>query len=202
MCDSSAGEENYLFLKYLIWFRVNSYRIGGWGNWWPVAGGNDVSDVSDIYQTHSRTDLETFNKSHTAVTPKVSLYNLADDPEETDNLAEDLPDLVRELLAEAEEAVRDATPEVVGNMVHRDAPRGPLEGTWRQIILTLGTDHSQVIPFGPYLEDDVDIAQLEYRAGFMAMGRLQLIFLALKVFSTLLFLLLLPFVLARYFFNK
>ena len=80
MCDSSAGEENYLFLKYLIWFRVNSYRIGGWGNWWPVAGGNDVTDVSDIYQTLSRTDLETFNKSHTAVTPKVSLYNLADDP--------------------------------------------------------------------------------------------------------------------------
>ena len=31
--DYYLGEENYLFFKYALWFRYNSYMIGGFQNW-------------------------------------------------------------------------------------------------------------------------------------------------------------------------
>ena len=133
----------------------------------------------------------------------MSLFNLADDPEETDNLAADFPDLVRELLAEAEEAVKDGPPSLVGNKVHSEAPKGAQEGSWLQVLLTMGTTHNEVVPFGPYLEDNVDITKLKYNEGFMGTTlRSYVIFIALKVLLTFLFLLVLPFAIARYFFNK
>ena len=187
-------------MKYITWFRLNSHLIGGLQNWNAFRRGNQIKTV---YEAFYKTDLEKFNKTHSIINPKVSLFNLADDPEETDNLAADFPDLVRELLAEAEEAVKDGPPSLVGNKVHSEAPKGAQEGSWLQVLLTMGTTHNEVVPFGPYLEDDVDITKLKYNEGFMGTTlRSYVIFIALKVLLTFLFLLVLPFAIARYLFNK
>ena len=184
-----------------MWFRYNSYLIGGMQNWNPL--NRDRGDVRTVYRTFYKTDLEKWNKSHSEINPKVSLFNLADDPDETENLAEEFPDLVKELLAEAEEAVKDARPSIVGNMVHSEAPRSSQDGSWRQVFLTMGTIMSEVVPFGPYLENDVDITKLKYNEGFLGtMPRAYVVFIALKTFLTFMFLLLLPLILARYFFSK
>ena len=187
-------------MKYITWFRLNSHLIGGLQNWNAMGRGTQIRSV---YEEFYKTDLEKFNKSHSVINPKVSLFNLADDPEEQENLAGDFPDLVIELLAEAEEVVKDETPSLVGNMVHSDAPKGAQEGSWLQVLLTMGTTHNDVVPFGPYLEDDVDITKLKYNEGFVRLTqRSYVIFIALKVLLTFIFLLVLPFALARYLFNK
>ena len=163
----------------------------------------DLGVVRSVYQTFYKTDLEKWNKSHSMINPKVSLFNLADDPDETDNLAEEFPDLVTELLAEAEEAVKDAKPSLVGLMVHSEAPRSSQDGSWRQAFLTMGMTMTEVVPFGPYLENDVDITKLRYNEGKIAIRpRAYFVFIALKTFLTFTFLLLLPLILARYFFSK
>ena len=64
----------------MMWFRYNSYLIGGMQNWNPRV--RDLGVVRSVYQTFYKTDLEKFNKSHSVINPKVSLFNLADDPEE------------------------------------------------------------------------------------------------------------------------
>ena len=87
-------------MKYITWFRLNSHLIGGLQNWNAMRRGTQIRSV---YEAFYKTDLEKFNKSHSVINPKVSLFNLAEDPEEEDNLAADFPDLVKELLAEAEE---------------------------------------------------------------------------------------------------
>ena len=56
------------------------------------------------------------------VYPVVSLFNLEDDPQETTNLADNYPELVEELLKEAEEAIKDAPKQWRGDMIHIDAP--------------------------------------------------------------------------------
>ena len=188
-------------MKYVVWFRLNSHLIGGIKNRNPA--NQDFGVVRSVYKAFYKTDLEKFNKSHSVINPKVSLFNLADDPDETDNLAEDYPDLVKELLAEAEEVVKDASPSIVGNMVHADAPKGSQEGSWLQVFLTMGTIHTEVVPFGPYLENDVDITKIRYNEGFIGTTlRSYALFIALKTLLTFIFLLVLPFALARYFFNK
>ena len=195
-----SGEENYLRVKYMAWMRLNSHLIGGMSNWNPAI---QTPGVRDVYKTPYKTDLEKFNKSHSIMNPKVSLFNLADDPEEMDNLAEDFPDLVKELLAEAEDVVKDASRGLVGVMVHSDAPKGPQEGSWLQVLLTRGTSQTEVVPFGPYLEDEVDITKLKYDEGlFTRFSRLYVIFIAFKVILTSVFLLLLPFAFARCLFQK
>jgi len=185
----------------MMWFRYNSYLIGGMQNWNPRV--RDLGVVRSVYQTFYKTDLEKWNKSHSLINPKVSLFNLADDPDETDNLAEEFPDLVKELLAEAEEVVKDAKPSIVGNMIHSEAPRSAQEGSWRQVFLTMGTIFTEAVPFGPYLENDVDITKLKYNEGFLGTTpKSYVLFIALKTLLTFIFLLVLPFTLARYFFNK
>ena len=69
-----------------------------------------------IYFSPFKSNLEEFKKKHQEVCPKVSLFNLMLDPQENENLADKYPELVLELLAEAENAVKDATPELVGKL--------------------------------------------------------------------------------------
>ena len=86
----------------------------------------------------------------------------------------------------------------LGNLIQRDAPVGPQAGTWWETIFARGTTHTEVIPFGPYLEDDVDITKLEYKVGFMEnLGILNIIFLFLWVFVSLILMILLPIWIAR-----
>ena len=89
--------------------------IGGFQNW-PFFGrtGSD----GNIYTPPVKSDFEGMKKKHQEVCPKVSLFNLESDPEENENLADKYPELVLELLAEAEDAVKDASPEVVGEKMN------------------------------------------------------------------------------------
>ena len=65
---SPAGEENYLFLKYLFWFRLNARHIGGWHNW-PHTGG--LVGSAGPYQPHLPSSLDTHWAGHTEACPKV-----------------------------------------------------------------------------------------------------------------------------------
>ena len=65
---SPAGEENYLFLKYLFWFRLNARHIGGWHNW-PYSGG--LVGGAGPYQPPLPSSLETHWAGHTETCPKV-----------------------------------------------------------------------------------------------------------------------------------
>ena len=83
-------------------------------------------------------------------------------------------------------------------MHHKDSPVGPQSGTWWETIFAKGTTHTEVVPFGPYLEDHVDISKLKYNVGFMEnFGVLNLLFVFMWVFLTLLLMILLPFWLAK-----
>ena len=53
------------------------------------------------------TNLDKYWKSNDEFS-NVALYDLSKDPSETTNLAKQYPDLVKELLAEAEHAIKDA----------------------------------------------------------------------------------------------
>ena len=110
-----SGEENYLFFKYALWFRYNSHMIGGFQNW-PFFGRTGTD--GNIYSPPVKSNLEELKKKHQDVCPKVSLFNLESDPHENENLADKYPELVLELLAEAEDAVKDASPEVVCQLMH------------------------------------------------------------------------------------
>ena len=91
----------------------------------------------------------------------VSLFNLDNDPQEATNLASKHPDLVKELLEEAEEHVKKAPKQWRGDMVHAEAPVSKQQN-WISTLRSLGTHFEEVIPFGIYLEDDVDLTKLKY----------------------------------------
>ena len=83
-------------------------------------------------------------------------------------------------------------------MVQKGAPAGPQADTWWETIFARGTTHTEVIPFGPYLEDDVDISKLEYKVGFMGnSGIMNITFIFMWVFVSLLMMILLPIWMAR-----
>jgi len=191
--DFVVGEENYLFIKYFFWFMYNSHEIGGRQNFRAMR-----INWEGLYVGHYKSDLEKFKKIHSEKNPKVSLYNLKNDPQELVNVAAKYPDKVLELLAEAEEVVKDAPPEVIGNKNDIDAPKGPDAGTWWDVLLSGGTTHKNVIPFGPYLEDDVDLTKRKYINGFMGRDRLGTIIILIRVSIVFLILLLLPFFVAKY----
>ena len=71
---------------------------------------------ASLYFLPVKSNLDKLKKKHQEVCPKVSLFNLMSDPQENENLADKYPELVLELLAEAENAVKDATPELVGKL--------------------------------------------------------------------------------------
>ena len=50
------------------------------------------------------------------------MFNLEDDPQESQNLAKVYPEIVEELLKEAEEAIKDAPKMIRGDMIHDGAP--------------------------------------------------------------------------------
>ena len=58
----------------------------------------------------------------------MSLFNLDDDPQEVKNLASQFPDLVKELLEEAEDVLKDAPDQWRGDVVDADAPVSGLQG--------------------------------------------------------------------------
>ena len=91
----------------------------------------------------------------------VSLFNLEDDPQEANNLANQFPDLVKELLEEAEDVLKDAPDQWRGDVIDADAPVSALQG-WISDMRTLGTHFEFGIPFGIYLDDDYDLKQLNY----------------------------------------
>ena len=93
--------------------------------------------------------------------PLVSLFNLEDDPQEVHNLATKFPDLVKELLDEAEAVLENAGDQWRGDMVDADAPVSEQHG-WMSDIRTLGSQFEFGVPFGVYLEDDVDLKTLNY----------------------------------------
>ena len=79
--------------------------------------------------------------------------------QETTNLADQHPDLVTALLAEAEAAVSAAPGMVRGDVVYRHGLVGPQErawGGWWSTLNSLGSVHSEAVPFGPFLPDDFD----------------------------------------------
>ena len=81
-----SGEENYLFFKYLLWFRTNAHTIGGMENF-PFL--NDQR--REIYRKPFLSDLEGMRRKHSVHCPTVSLFNLHWDPTESNNLALEHP---------------------------------------------------------------------------------------------------------------
>ena len=118
--------------------------------------------------------------------PLVSLFNLENDPQESNNLADVYPDLVRELLEEAEAIVGKAPRTVRGDVVDAAAPISSQQNIWA-VIRTLGTHFETVTPFGIYLDDDVDISTLDY-VRLIEQNRPEAIIISLKFFSVFLIL--------------
>ena len=94
--------------------------------------------------------------------PLVSLFNLDEDPQESNNLAKEYPDLVRELLEEAEKLIEKAPRTIKGDLVDLSSPMSPQQNIWAT-LRTLGSHFETVIPFGIYLDDDVKISSLDYK---------------------------------------
>ena len=84
--QNCSGEENYLFLKYLLWIRTNAYTIGGMENF-PFRN----NPRRELYWEPFLSDLEGMRRKHSVHYPTVSLFNLHRDPTESNNLAEDHP---------------------------------------------------------------------------------------------------------------
>ena len=145
--------------------------------------------MASLYQAKDipQTDLAGWRSRHSPIYPTVSLFNLATDPGETENLAEELPGLVEELLGEAELVVAWAPSQVRGDMTHAGAPRGPDEGGLYAVLTTAGTGHSRVTPFGPYLGDGEDLGQLTYEAELFDVN-LNMVVIMVKMAAVTLFL--------------
>ena len=120
-------------------------------------------NLQEIVQELYKTDLDYYIKQQKAdpLYPLVSLFNIDNDPEESTNLAEKYPGLVKTLLREAERCIERAPHQWRGDMIHADAPVSKQHG-WLSILRSLGTQFEEVVPFGMYLTDDEDLTQLTY----------------------------------------
>jgi len=179
--DTLIGTENATFLHYYLWVLFDSYNVGGIHRVRTVAGAVHGKGQGILNPAYS-SDLELYLslQSSDPTYPTVSLFNLEEDPSESRNLASQHPGLVKELLAEAEQLVADAPAQVRGDMVDADAPKSPSAGLWAT-LLTYGSSHPQVIPFGPYLEDDFDYTSLKY-VRLMEQNSLDSLIIVFKVF--------------------
>eukprot|EP00091_Calanus_sinicus_P008959 TRINITY_DN21278_c0_g1_i1.p1 TRINITY_DN21278_c0_g1~~TRINITY_DN21278_c0_g1_i1.p1 ORF type:complete len:198 (-),score=25.69 TRINITY_DN21278_c0_g1_i1:25-618(-) len=173
-----VGKEDGLFLKYMFWMMCDSKYVGGLNDL-PVASRN--RDQSGLFQPMYKSDLSKWSEKHTAIYPTVSLFNLEEDPQETNNLAGEHPDMVKDLLAEAEKVVSSAPPQFRGELMDTASPKGPDAGSLITTLRNMGTRHNRVLPFGPYLPDDQDLSQLEYIPGFMS-GNLNIAVILAKMF--------------------
>ena len=66
--------------------------------------------IQDLFTNQEKFDLDVLVKKQEKDPeyPLVSLFNLDEDPQESNNLAKEYPDLVRELLEEAEKLIEKA----------------------------------------------------------------------------------------------
>lgn len=178
--DYLIGRDNNVFVQYLLWMIFDSHNVGGFHRFQNAAG----SHTNDLMLTTYKSNLELFKKMHAEDSeyPLVSLFNLEDDPQETTNLANDHPELVEELMKEAENAIKSAPKQWRGDMLHVEALASSQDGAL-SILRTLGTHFDNTIPFGPYLEDNVDISNLHHER-FLRVQRFEIIVIASKVIIT------------------
>jgi len=157
--DTLIGTENTIFLQYFLWVVFDSFNVGGLHRVRSAAGRRTNKIEQELYKT----DLPHYQaeQEKDPAYPVVSLFNLEEDPQETNNLANTYPDLVKKLLEEAEDAVANAPKQWRGDMVHAQAPVSEQQG-WIAVLRSLGTCFDEVIPFGIYLSDDEDLENLEY----------------------------------------
>jgi len=182
--DTVVGTEHSTFLQYALWIFFDSYNVGGLDKARQAARGPQAS--KGILNSAYPSDLNQYLERQAADPeyPLVSLFNLEQDPTESQNLANQYPELVKELLAEAELVLKDAPMQVRGDMVDAEGPMGPEQKTWGgwwSVLLTLGSEHPRVIPFGPYLDDDFNYAKLNYVRLF-AQARADSVMISIKVF--------------------
>jgi hypothetical protein len=88
---------------------------------------------------------------------------------------------VETLLAEAEAAVAAAPGMIRGDVVYRQGLVGPQHDGFWSSLRNLGSVHSQVVPYGPFLPDDFDASN---EADFVRLFDMQK-FEAVVVFSKL-----------------
>eukprot|EP00091_Calanus_sinicus_P007026 TRINITY_DN17893_c0_g1_i1.p1 TRINITY_DN17893_c0_g1~~TRINITY_DN17893_c0_g1_i1.p1 ORF type:complete len:170 (-),score=45.04 TRINITY_DN17893_c0_g1_i1:121-630(-) len=157
--DALIGTENTIFAQYGLWMIFDSFNVGGLHRARTAAGSNTKEIRQELYQS----DLAHYQKEQEADPqyPMVSLFNLDDDPQETNNLAGKHPELVKELLAEAEDVLKDAPKQWRGDMVDAEAPVSKQQD-WIATLRSLGTHLEWVTPFGIYLDDDTDLTKLNY----------------------------------------
>merc|ERR1711970_1629988 len=141
--DALLGTENTIFEQYMIWSLFDSFNVGGLSRARTSAG----SSTKDLHQAVYRSDLEHYVKEQEKHPeyPMVSLFNLEDDPQEVNNLATKFPDLVKELLDEAEAVLKNADDQWRGDMVDADAPVSGQQG-WMSDIRTLGSQFEFGVP--------------------------------------------------------
>jgi len=181
--DTVVGTEHSTFLQYALWIFFDSFNVGGLDKARSAARGPQAS--KGIVNSAYPSDLKHYMERQAADPeyPLVSLFNLEQDPTESVNLADQHPELVKELLAEAEVNLKDAPLQVRGDMVDAEGPMGPDQytwGGWWSVLLTLGSGHPRVIPYGPYLEDDFDYSKLSYVRLF-AQARADSVMISIKV---------------------
>jgi len=199
LIDLVIGEENALFVKYMIWRVVESAQVGGIANLRTKAAlsGSGKEGMFDFDRNQGvRTcepmasfpsDLNFWRHHDSSDYPTVSLFNLEDDPQEERNLAASKPKLVEELLREAELVVREAPPSVRGDMAQVGAPVGPQEGGIYSTLASLGTRHQRVTPFGPfYLPSSADPSSIQCVPAFLSLGGRALAILAKLLLTALL----------------
>merc|ERR1712224_1024270 len=96
----------------------------------------------------------------------MGLYDIVEDPSESNNLANIHPELVIKLLKEAEEIIKDAPKQEFGLLNSKTVPKAPVfySSFWSSLPTLqspLGRSFSareeEVIPLGLYLDDDVDL---------------------------------------------
>jgi len=158
--DYLLGRENIIFVQYFLWTAFDSYNVGGIQK---TQNANQDSSTKEILQNLYKSDLKMYRKiqDEDPRYPVVSLFNLENDPQETRNLAKDYPELVEELLKEAEIAIENAPKPWRTDMIHVDAPVSAQHNLLAS-LRTLGTNYEETIPFGVYLDDDVNLDELEY----------------------------------------
>ena len=152
--DFISPTHNTIFMQYILWLFIDSQNIGGVKNIFTTR-----SDEG-LMQKPFPSDLEFWIKKHTSEYPTVGLYNLEEDPRELTNLAFKHPELVRSLLEEAEEQIKNQPSMFRGDMLYQKAPVGPQFGFIAK-LRHYGSDHSEVIPFGPFLSDNFNLEEAD-----------------------------------------
>ncbi|XP_023326945.1 arylsulfatase B [Eurytemora carolleeae] len=152
--DFITPTQNTIFIQYILWVFIDSPNVGG------LSSIRNTRSDTNLMEKPYKTDLDYWRNQHSIEYPTIGLYNLEEDPQELNNLAFQHPDLVKSLLAEAEEQVKNAPTTFRGDILHKTAPIGPQAGLIAK-LRNYGSHHSKVIPFGAYLPDDFDLERAD-----------------------------------------